>query len=407
MDRKKILIAEKEPEAVAELRKALITAGYEVRIATNGAEALTLVESFRPDLILAEMRLPVMDGPHLLQEIRNLSATEFLPFILSGSLKTLDERVSAMKLPLDDYIPKPYDPEETVARIENLIREVEMFSYAPQNTARGFSGGLDEMNLVDLLQTLEVGKKTAVLRLLQNGREGAVFISEGQVVDASMANLEPRRALLRMFTWDEGTFKVEMRTHDRPRMLTTATRDLISEGVTRVYRWQQLTAQLPPLGAAVLLNGEMPGSTFTDEERNLVNLAKSKEPKRFVDLIEESKFDDLRTLTVLKNLYERHIFKAAPLAEQNQNGDYLEMLKSRQQNGQGATDPLSGVFRAALQKPEEPVPPHRDRRRAERRLQQDRRRYDRRRDGQQREKPRALLNKGELIMIRERLSRSD
>ncbi|MDZ7344358.1 MAG: DUF4388 domain-containing protein [candidate division KSB1 bacterium] len=407
MDRKKILIAEKDPEAVAELRKALITAGYEVRIATTGAEALTLVESFHPNLILAEMRLPVMDGPHLLQEIRNLSTTAFLPFILSGNLKTVDERVNAMKLPVDDYLSKPYDAEETVVRIENLIREVETLSYAPQNSARGFSGRLDEMNLVDLLQTLEVGKKTAVLRLAQNGREGAVYISEGQVVDASMAHLEPRRALLRMLTWNEGTFKVEMRTHDRPRVLTVATRDLISEGVTRLYRWQQLTAQLPPLHAALVINGELPGAALTDEERTLIDLANSNAPKRIVDLIEESQFDDLRTLTVLKNLYERHVFKAVPVAEASPNGDYLERLKSRHQNGQAAPDPLSGVFWAALQKPQEPIPPPRDRRRAERRLQQDRRRYDRRRDHQQREKPQPLLNKAELIMIREKLTHCD
>jgi DNA-binding response OmpR family regulator len=407
MDRKKILIAEKEPNEAIELRKALIAAGYEVRIATNGADALVAVESFRPDLILSEMRLPVMDGPHLLQEIRNLSATQFLPFILVGSLKTLDERVSAMKLPVDDYLQKPLDAEETVARIESLIREVELLACSPQNNARGFSGSLSEMNLVDLLQTLEVGKKTAVLRLRQSGKEGNVFITEGQVIDACMADLEPRRGLLRMFTWSEGTFKVEMRIHDRPRMLTVSTRDLISEGMTRLYRWEQLTNQLPPLNSVVRLNGELSGTNFTEEENTLLQLTGSNGSKRIIDLIEESQFDDLRALTVFRNLYERHLLQALPLAEQNHNGDYLELLKKRQKNGRLATDPIRSIFKTALQKPEDSLPPQHDRRRTERRHQEDRRKHDRRRDSQQREKPRLFLNRSELIMIREKLARED
>lgn len=165
MDRKKILLAEKEPNEVMALRKALVTAGYEVRIATNGPEALTMVESFHPHLVLAEMRLPQMDGPRLLQEIRKLAAQQALPFILTGNLKTLDERVSAMKLAVDDYLQKPLDPEETVARIDSLIREAELHATTPDRQARGFSGSLSEMSLVDLLQTLEVGNKTAVVRL--------------------------------------------------------------------------------------------------------------------------------------------------------------------------------------------------------------------------------------------------
>ncbi|MGH7453170.1 MAG: response regulator, partial [bacterium] len=211
MERKKILIAEKDPNEIVELRKALVTAGYEVRIAKNGAEALEWVDTFRPDLIVAEMRLPLMDGPHLLKEIRTLSTTQLLPFILIGSLKNLEERITAMKLPVDDYLQKPLDPEEMVARIDCLVRDVELQASTPERQARGFSGSLGEMSLVDLLQTLDVGNKTAVVRLQQAGKEGLVFITSGQVIDAMLGDLEARRALLRMFTWTDGAFRVEIR----------------------------------------------------------------------------------------------------------------------------------------------------------------------------------------------------
>jgi CheY-like chemotaxis protein len=406
MERKKILIAEKDPNEIVELRKALVTAGYEVRIAKNGAEALQWVETFRPDLIVAEMRLPVMDGPHLLKEIRTLSTTQLLPFILIGSLKNLEERVTAMKLPVDDYLQKPLDPEEMVARIDCLVRDVELQSSTPERQARGFSGSLGEMSLVDLLQTLEVGNKTAVVRLQQGGKEGLVFITAGQVIDAMLGDLEARRALLRMFTWTEGAFRVEIRAHDRQRLLTVSTRDLISEGMTRMYRWEQLSHKLPPLQSLVNVNGEATVVKLTDEEKRLLQLVGRKSSKRIIDLVEQNQADDLRTLTIFKNLYERHILKVLPLTDNRpQNGEYLDALKMRPRNGKLPNDRLAGAFQAVLKKPEQPPRQH-ERRRNERRFQEERRKHDRRRDGQQRENLRVFLNKSELILIREKLSQA-
>jgi len=401
MDRKKILIAEKDPKEVLELRKALVAAGYEVRIAANGPEALALVESFHPDLILAEMRLPQMDGPHLLQEIRNLPALQWLPFILAGSLKTLDERVSAMKLAVDDYLQKPFDPDETVARIDSLIREAGLRATTPDRQARGFGGSLGEMSLVDLLQTLEVGNKTAVVRLRHADKEGSVFIIDGQVVDAALDNLETRRALLRMFTWTEGAFHVEIRMHDRSRSLTASTRDLISEGMTRLYRWEQLSNQLPPLQSVVNVNGEAARAKLTDEEKGLLQLLRKNGSKRLIDLVEESQYDDLRALTVIKNLYERHVLKVLPWTENPNNGEPRAVLKPLHKNGHLASDLINDAFQATLKKPANSAPRPHDRRRVERR-QEDRRKHDRRRDGQP-DKNRIFLNKSELILIREKL----
>lgn len=402
MDRKKILIAEKEPNDVLELRKALVAAGYEVRIATNGAEALTLAESFHPDLIVAEVRLPQMDGPHLLHEVRNLPAFQSLPFILTGSLKTLDERVSAMKLAVDDYLQKPLDPEETVARVESLIREAELRATTPDRQTRGFSGSLSEMSLVDLLQTLEVGNKTAVIRLRHASREGIVFITEGQVVDAMLDDLETRRALLRMFTWREGTFQVEIRAHERSRAFTTATRDLISEGMTRLYRWEQLSNQLPPLQSVVNVNGEAGKAKITEEENGLLQLVRKNGSQRIIDLVEESQYDDLRALTLIKNLYERHVLKALPWTDSPLNGETRPTLKPLHRNGQLSTDLISSAFQAILKKPAETTARQHDRRRIDRR-QDDRRKHDRRRDGHDRDKNHVFLNKSELILIREKL----
>lgn len=211
MDRKRILINDKDPREVADLRKALVATGYDVRLADSSSQTLELIEAFKPNLLISEVRMPVMDGPHLLQEVRNRPSTQSLLFVMIGKLKTVDERVNILKLSIDDYLQKPFDIDEAVVRIDNLIKEIELLSASSQPRWRGFNGQLTEMNLVDLLQTIEVGKKTCVIKLRVNDKEGKVYITEGQVIDAELGSLEAKQALLRMFTWTEGSFQVELR----------------------------------------------------------------------------------------------------------------------------------------------------------------------------------------------------
>jgi CheY-like chemotaxis protein len=401
MDRKKILIADKELNEVRDLRKALITAGYEVRIVDNGADAFAQAESFKPDLLLAEVRLPKLDGLHLLQELRSRPATQLLPLILMGNLKTMEERINTMKMPIDDYLQKPLDIEEVMARIDAVIHEVETAAASSNRSVRGFSGTLAEMNLIDLLQTLEVGKKTGILRLSKDGKEGMVYISEGQVIDATLDGLEARQALLRMFTWAEGDFQVEMRNHDRPRVLTVSNRDLISEGMTRQYRWSQLANQLPPLQAVVSGNHKLIGATLSDEEKKMAGLLNGS--KRLIDLVEESQLDDLRALAVLKNLFDGGYLEASRHEPEPMNGNYLDYLKKRYTNGYIGPDKITGIFSSLLKHPGDAKKPLHDRRRFDRRASDDRRQHERRRDARDRLKTRIYLNKSELLMIREKL----
>ncbi|MDZ7269746.1 MAG: response regulator [candidate division KSB1 bacterium] len=399
MDRKRILINEKEPREVADLRKALVATGYDVRMAESSAQTLELIASFKPNLLISEVRMPVMDGPHLLQEVRNRPATRALLFVMIGKLRTVEERVGILKLPIDDYLQKPLDIDEAVVRIDNLIKEIELLSASSQPRWRGFNGHLSEMNLVDLLQTIEVGKKTCVLKLRAHEKEGQVFVTEGQVIDAELGGLEARRALLRMFTWSEGTFQVELRPHERTRMLTIANRDLISEGLTRQHRWRQLTAQLPPLHTQVML-APSPAPAANEEEQALFKLLENGVAKRLLDLVEENSADDLRTLTVCKKLFERGAIQAVQVPSASQNGESTQWLKRLQDEGQTrSASPVDALFKAIVKPVANATVPH-ERRRADRRQQAGRRQYDRR-NGLVRK---LYLNKSELLMIRAKLS---
>ncbi|MGH7492243.1 MAG: DUF4388 domain-containing protein [bacterium] len=401
MDRKKIIINDSESADVADLRKCLVTVGYDVRIAASSRETLTLLDTFHPNLIICEVRMPEMDGPHLLQEIRKRPALQRLPFVLTGKLKTLDERINVMKLPLDDYWQKPIEAAEAVVRAEMLIKDAELLSASLRPKWRGFNGNLTEMSLADLLQTIEVGKKTCVIKLQSYGKEGAVFVTEGEVIDAELDQLEAKRALLRMFTWLEGNFQVELRPHERARLFTTPTRDLISEGLTRHERWARLLTQIPPLPSPITRAKDVDASQWTAEEKTLMALLDGAPAKPISALVEESATDDLRTLTVLKHLMEKGAIIASSLPVEKKNGDLFARLQEVRQQSRDETKRIDALVDLMVTSSNTPVPRPIERRRTDRRQQNERRR-----GSAVRERTKIFLNKGELLMIREKLARS-
>ncbi len=396
--RRKILIADHYDYDIHDLRKDLIAEGYEVRIAKTAGDVIPYVESFRPDLVLIEPRLPDFDPAEMLPRLREAAAPKMIPIVFASHPRSIDERLSWLELDVDDFLYKPYEVEEVLARLEILIKEAQSVQDAAQMSTPGFSGSLSEMALVDLLQTLEVGKKTAVLSLQKGGREGRVYVTQGEVVDAELDHLDARTALLRMFTWNEGQFSVSMMEHDRTRSIFVDTPDLISEGVTRLYRWEQLSKDLPSLQSVVLKAPDKTDVQLTRDEQHIMELIDGR--KRMIDIIEQSKFDDIKALRLFKGLFEKGAVMEAPLQNMVMTPEYLEKFKVFPENGNSRVQVMEGVFSALFRKPQT-VTLQNDRRRVERR-RGERRKYDRRR-GYGPLPHRICLNRSELLLIREKL----
>lgn len=399
MERKKILIGDNFELDIQEVRKALIAAGYEVRVLQNGSEILPFIETYSPDLLLLEVNLAGLDIEKIVETTRSSESEKVVPIVATSTPRTLDERISVLEKNIDDYLYKPFEIEEVVTRIEVLLKEAQQARAHPQTTSPGFSGSLGEMSLVDLLQTLEVGRKTGIITLQRGVSEGEVFISDGEVVDATLEDLDPKRALSRLFTWANGYFAVSMVHHDRPKKITVSTRDLISEGITRLYRWEELSAQMPPLHAVALLAPHTNGQTFSKEEQDILALLDGK--RRFIDIIEASRFDDIKALRLLKNLYERGHLIDAPAHENIIDGKYLDRYRVQGTNGYAREMEMAGIFSTIFREPDMAVTFFNDRRHANRR-RGERRRYDRRKATRLGDN-KICLNKSELILVREKL----
>lgn len=117
----KILIVDDKPDNLRLLSKMLSTHGYEVRRAINASTALMGVQAAPPDLILLDIRMPDMNGYELCQKLKAIDQTREIPIIFLSALNEVLDKVKAFEVGCVDYITKPFQIQEVLARVENQL----------------------------------------------------------------------------------------------------------------------------------------------------------------------------------------------------------------------------------------------------------------------------------------------
>ena len=120
-----VLIVEDDKHIQELLRLYLEKEGYAVTTAADGGEGLTKFRSIRPDLVLLDVMMPVMDGWTLCKTIRAESQT---PVIMLTAKSETDDKVTGLRSGADDYITKPFEMKEVLARIEAVLRRTDRAS---------------------------------------------------------------------------------------------------------------------------------------------------------------------------------------------------------------------------------------------------------------------------------------
>jgi two-component system, OmpR family, phosphate regulon response regulator PhoB len=124
-DRAQILVVEDEPDIAALMAYHLTRAGYAVRTAVDGGEALRAVGTEMPDLVVLDLMLPTTSGIDVLKQVRGSPELAHLPVILLTARREETDRIQGLELGADDYMTKPFSTEELVLRVRAVLRRAQ------------------------------------------------------------------------------------------------------------------------------------------------------------------------------------------------------------------------------------------------------------------------------------------
>jgi DNA-binding response OmpR family regulator len=188
--------------------------GYEVLHATNGAEGLEAMERERPDLVLLDIQMPILDGFGVLERMKDRRRLADIPVMFLSSLDRPNLKVRGLQMGAEDFVVKPFDRAELMARVTVALRRGEHF----RRIERTFGGLLGPVSVEELMQTLDLGDKTG--RIEMPDMDAAIDVDGKQVLSAGWAGFDGVAALRRIFLIQRGRFSVdfeaEVQTRDEP-----------------------------------------------------------------------------------------------------------------------------------------------------------------------------------------------
>src|SRR3989454_3393638 len=226
----KVLLVDDNPMVLGMLRGAL-TPLANVVTSNDSADALLKAVDDPPDLLVTDYRMPGMDGRQLIEKLRSRPATANFSAIILASKTDISERLSQQD-PVDDFVEKPFFLKEATRRIKRVIDKIALEKMAKAVPSDGvLRGSLSQMNVIDLMQSLEMGRKSCLLTLTNGKDKCEMYFIEGQVTHAAYGSLTGDAAVFKVLSWNAGNFQINFESKTSQQTTTLNTPGLLMEGL--------------------------------------------------------------------------------------------------------------------------------------------------------------------------------
>jgi CheY-like chemotaxis protein len=227
----KILLVDDNPMVLGMLRDALSPLA-KVTTAGDGADALLKAVDEAPDLLVSDYRMPGMDGRQLVEKLKSRSSTSGISVILLATKSDISEKLSVQDHTADEFVEKPFFLKDATQRIKRLIDKIALEKMSKSSSSDGIvRGSLAQMNVIDLVQSLEMGRKSCLLTLTKDDDKCEMYFKDGQVPHAAYGSLKGDEAVFKVLRWTGGNFQINFEGKTKQATTTLNTQGLLMEGL--------------------------------------------------------------------------------------------------------------------------------------------------------------------------------
>jgi CheY-like chemotaxis protein len=217
----KLLLADDNP-LIRDLVCKALEPFCEVVLADDGADALLKVIDEPPDAILCDYKMPGLNGRQLFEKLRGRQTTRNIPFLFMANRADIEERLRPLVDGVEDFITKPFLVKDLVRITKRVVDRLHLEKLQTKGSRPGvIQGRLEEMSMIDLMQSLEMGQKSCRLIVKKGSETGELYFSAGQCRDAKSGEAEGDDAVYRVLLWTEGEFEIDFGAANASNRTTT------------------------------------------------------------------------------------------------------------------------------------------------------------------------------------------
>ncbi len=227
----RLLLVDDNPLILDLMHRGLETLA-DISTCTDGTDALLQCISSPPDLVICDYRMPGLDGRQLVEKLRSRTETRAVRVILVAAKSDIDEKLRPLAETVEEFFEKPFYVKDLASKVKKVLERIyweQMQRQAPRDGV--IRGRLAEMNMIDLLQSLELGQKTCALTVTRNAENCRMFFAEGQINHAELGSVVGDDAVYRVVGWSDGSFEIDFNSRSEKQTTTRSTQGLLMEAL--------------------------------------------------------------------------------------------------------------------------------------------------------------------------------
>ncbi len=315
MNSQRILIADDDQKVLTLLTASLRKSDFVIFQALDGEIALEIAKKEKPDLILADVTMPKMDGYELCKSIREDAVTEHIPFVFLTAKGELNDRITGLNLGADDYISKPFHISEVIARIKSILQRTTLTYKEVKDEGKesDLKGDLEHMQLPEILQTLTMTQRTGGLRIVNQEKTAGIYFEAGNIVHAFLGEHPSGEALNRILSWEEGRFEFISDDQPESKTITKSLTSLLMGGFEKRDEFLRYKDMIPPLEAVLNIVDQTKLQETKPAVKKIVELIDG--DRTIQEVIDLSTGDYVFTTKVLYTLINKELIKANEMIE--------------------------------------------------------------------------------------------